>query len=118
MDVLKHLRRKDTAARPEPAPFQFAAGEAGELASVFAAPRWLRDVGRTSWLLVGFFALMAVLIWLLGTTNTIVGTGRGRHDRCDGGDAVRRCRSDVTCPAPRLPGSCSSGWPRSEPSCS
>jgi predicted PurR-regulated permease PerM len=73
MDFLKHLRKKDAAVAPGPAPFQFAAGEAGELASVFAAPRWLRDVGRTSWLLVGFFALMAVLIWLLGTTNTIVG---------------------------------------------
>jgi putative heme transporter len=73
VDILKHLRRKDAATPVEPPAFELAAGEAGELASVFAAPRWLRDLGRTSWLLVGFFALMAVLIWLLGTTSTIVG---------------------------------------------
>jgi predicted PurR-regulated permease PerM len=36
-------------------------------------PRWLRDLGRTSWLLVGLFALLAGLVWLLGTTQTIVG---------------------------------------------
>ena len=59
--------------RAEPAPFELAAAEAGDLASAFAAPRWLRDLGRTSWLLVGFFALMAGVIWLLGTTYTIVG---------------------------------------------
>jgi putative heme transporter len=73
VDFLKHLRRKDAAPAVEPAPFELAAGEAGELASAFAAPRWLRDLGRTSWLLVGFFALMAGAVWLLGTTNTIVG---------------------------------------------
>jgi putative heme transporter len=72
VDVLKHLRRKDAAAA-EPAPFELGAAEAGELASAFAAPRWLRDVGRTSWLLVGFLLLMAGLVWLLGATNTIVG---------------------------------------------
>ena len=69
---MKHLRRKEAVAA-EPAPFELGAGEAGELASAFAAPRWLRDLGRTSWLLVGFFALMAGVIWLLGTTSTIVG---------------------------------------------
>jgi predicted PurR-regulated permease PerM len=73
VDILKHLRRKDAQVRAEPAPFELAAAEAGELASAFAAPRWLRDLGRTSWLLVGFFALMAGVIWLLGTTYTIVG---------------------------------------------
>jgi predicted PurR-regulated permease PerM len=40
---------------------------------VFAAPRWLQDVGRTSWLLVGFLAVMAGVVWLLGATYTIVG---------------------------------------------
>jgi putative heme transporter len=70
---MKHLRKKDAAVAPEPASFELAAAEAGELASVFAAPRWLRDLGRTSWLLVGFLLLMAALVWLLGTTYTIVG---------------------------------------------
>jgi predicted PurR-regulated permease PerM len=43
------------------------------LSTVFSPPRWLRDLGRASWLLVGVFALLAGLIWLLGVTHTIVG---------------------------------------------
>ena len=57
----------------EPAQFELAATDAGELATVFSAPRWLRDLGRTSWLLVGFLALTAAFVWLLGATYTIVG---------------------------------------------
>jgi len=53
--------------------FELAPAEAGELASVFASPRWLRDLGRMCWLLLGVLALLAVLGWLLGTTETIVG---------------------------------------------
>jgi putative heme transporter len=44
-----------------------------ELTTLFAPPRWLRDLGRAAWLLVGVAALLAVLIWLLGTTYEIVG---------------------------------------------
>jgi predicted PurR-regulated permease PerM len=44
-----------------------------ELSTAFAPPRWLRDAGRTAWLLIGFFALIAGLAWLLGATYTIVG---------------------------------------------
>ncbi|HEY1366477.1 MAG TPA: AI-2E family transporter [Gaiellaceae bacterium] len=44
-----------------------------DLADLFAAPRWLRDLGRTSWLLVGFLLLGAGLMWLLAATYTIVG---------------------------------------------
>ena len=69
---MKHLWRNEVVAA-EPVFFELGAGEAGDLGSAFAAPRWLRDLGRTSWLLVGFFALMAGVIWLLGTTYTIVG---------------------------------------------
>jgi putative heme transporter len=43
------------------------------LSTVFSPPRWLRDLGRASWLLVGVFALLAGLIWLLAVTYTIVG---------------------------------------------
>ena len=39
----------------------------------FAATPWLRDLGRTSWLLVGCVLLLAGLIWLLDQTFTIVG---------------------------------------------
>jgi predicted PurR-regulated permease PerM len=68
--VPKRLRKKPAATPPQ---FELAPAEAGELISVFAAPRWLRDLGRTAWLLLGVFFLLAVLGWLLGTTNTIVG---------------------------------------------
>jgi putative heme transporter len=47
--------------------------EPGGLASSFAPPPWLRNVGRTSWLLVGFLVLLAGVIWLLGATYTITG---------------------------------------------
>ncbi len=36
-------------------------------------PRWLRDLGRSSWLLVGLLAVVAGLMWLLAATYTIVG---------------------------------------------
>jgi predicted PurR-regulated permease PerM len=38
----------------------------------FAPPRWLRDIGRTSWLLVGAVLLLVGFIWLIGATSTIV----------------------------------------------
>jgi predicted PurR-regulated permease PerM len=39
----------------------------------FGTPRWLRDLGRSSWLLVGLIALVVGLIWLLAETYTITG---------------------------------------------
>ena len=38
----------------------------------FSAPTWLRDLGFSSWLLVGFVLIIVGLIWLLGETSTIV----------------------------------------------
>jgi putative heme transporter len=38
----------------------------------FSAPTWLRDLGFSSWLLVGFVLLIVGLIWLLDQTSTIV----------------------------------------------
>jgi predicted PurR-regulated permease PerM len=43
------------------------------LSNAFSAPRWLRDVGRSSWLLVGMLLVVLGLIWLLAETYTIVG---------------------------------------------
>jgi predicted PurR-regulated permease PerM len=73
VDILKRLRRREAVSKPEQEPVELAPAEASELATVFAAPRWLRDLGRTSWFLVGVFAVLAALTWLLGTTYTIVG---------------------------------------------
>ena len=39
----------------------------------FGTPRWLRDLGRTSWLLVGLLLVLLGLIWLLAETYTITG---------------------------------------------
>jgi putative heme transporter len=39
----------------------------------FAAPAWLRDLGLTSWFLIGCLALVASIVWLLAAAFTIVG---------------------------------------------
>src|SRR5690242_8348234 len=43
------------------------------LQGAFRTPHWLRDLGRTSWLLVGLLLVLLGLIWLLAETYTIVG---------------------------------------------
>jgi putative heme transporter len=43
------------------------------LRGAFRTPQWLRDLGRSSWLLVGLLLLVVGLIWLLAETYTIVG---------------------------------------------
>ena len=43
-----------------------------DLTNVFAVPQWLRDVGLTSWLLVGIALLLAGMIALLALTSVIV----------------------------------------------
>ena len=71
MELLRRWRHTPAAAAqaPEPIPSR----ELQALSSTFAAPRWLRDLGRTAWLLVGLFALLVGFVWLLGETYTIVG---------------------------------------------
>jgi predicted PurR-regulated permease PerM len=49
------------------------AAELRELEGLYAPPGWLRNLGRTAWLLVGVFALIAGLVWFLGATYTIGG---------------------------------------------
>jgi len=61
------------ATAPAPAAPGIGAGELRELTTVLSAPRWLRDLGRTSWLLVGVFALIVGVVWFLGATYTIGG---------------------------------------------
>jgi predicted PurR-regulated permease PerM len=38
----------------------------------FSAPPWLRNLGFSSWLLVGFVLIIVGVIWLVGQTSTIV----------------------------------------------
>jgi predicted PurR-regulated permease PerM len=51
---------------------QLDAEQLKQLSAVFSAPRWLRDLGVASWLLVGVAALLVGLTWILGITSTIV----------------------------------------------
>jgi predicted PurR-regulated permease PerM len=46
--------------------------DAGDLVAMFASPRWLRDLGRQAWYLVGIALVLVGLVWLLGATATIV----------------------------------------------
>jgi len=42
------------------------------LSGIFAAPKWMRDLGFSAWLLVGAAAALIGAIWLLSLTETIV----------------------------------------------
>src|SRR3954454_959633 len=43
-----------------------------ELTGVFAVRAWIRDLGMTSWLLVGITLLAVAVVWLLSLTHAIV----------------------------------------------
>lgn len=43
-----------------------------ELSGLFTTPAWLRDLGVTSWLLVGVTLLLVGAVWLMALTHTIV----------------------------------------------
>jgi predicted PurR-regulated permease PerM len=58
--------------RDEPQVVEIAIDQLRELSAVFAAPRWLRDLGVASWLLVGVAGLVVGLVFLLAATSTIV----------------------------------------------
>jgi putative heme transporter len=68
------LRRRRVGGDEAPAAHEdeFVEIDPRELAGVFAAPSWLRDVGFTAWLLVGVALFLAGAIWLLSLTETIV----------------------------------------------
>jgi predicted PurR-regulated permease PerM len=59
-------------ARPEPATDASDAFEPHDLSGLFAAPRWLRDLGTSAWLAVGVTLFVVALVWLLSLTQTIV----------------------------------------------
>jgi len=44
----------------------------GALTGIFAAPKWMRDLGFTAWLVVGVAAALVGGIWLISLTQTIV----------------------------------------------
>jgi predicted PurR-regulated permease PerM len=64
-------RHGDDPDRPR-AEEEYVEIDAAALTGVFAAPRWLRDVGLTAWLLVGVALFLVGSVWLLALTNSIV----------------------------------------------
>jgi predicted PurR-regulated permease PerM len=74
---IRRAKDKDGATAGEPARdveravVQLDEEQLGQLSAVFAAPRWLRDLGFASWLLAGVILLLIGLIWLVGATSEI-----------------------------------------------
>jgi putative heme transporter len=64
---LRRRRASGTSAEDE-----FIEIDPSELSGLFAAPRWLRDLGITAWLLVGVVLLLVGLISILSLTQVIV----------------------------------------------
>ncbi len=80
---LPSWRHKDRAAEraveaePDPVPsepqtIKLDTSQLRELSAVFAAPRWLRDIGIASWLLVGLALFLVGMVALLAITSVIV----------------------------------------------
>jgi predicted PurR-regulated permease PerM len=55
----------------EPEVVQLDEAQLGQLSAVFAAPRWLRDLGLAAWLITGVLLVLVGLIWLVGATSEI-----------------------------------------------
>lgn len=71
---MRYVRRvEETLTDVDASPDQTAGTGRAQLSAAFRTPVWLRNVGRSSWLLVGALALVGGLIWLLAATYTIVG---------------------------------------------
>jgi putative heme transporter len=73
MNLPRFRRHSDDAPppRPDEEEHHVIQVDVEQLSAVFAAPRWLRDLGLASWFLVGVAALLAGLVVLLGATSAI-----------------------------------------------
>jgi predicted PurR-regulated permease PerM len=66
-----HRKRRDTPRAESVEEHHVIQIDTEELSAVFAAPRWLRDLGLLSWFLVGVAFLLAGLVLLVGATSAI-----------------------------------------------
>jgi predicted PurR-regulated permease PerM len=66
------LHRRPREAREEGQTEEVVEIDARALSGLFTTPGWLRDLGVTSWLLVGVTLLLVGLVWLMSLTSTIV----------------------------------------------
>ncbi len=69
---MRFLRRRRPVVPAREARAAVAEIAPGELARLFEAPRWLRSLGRTSWLTIGIAGILVGLVWILGITSSIV----------------------------------------------
>ena len=70
--MIRGRLRRDRGGREGGPGAEYVEIDPTELAGLFTAPRWLRDLGLMAWLLVGVAAALAGAIWLLALTQTIV----------------------------------------------
>jgi len=68
---MRHIRTRRPPSQPDDGA-QAAAFEPRDLSGLFAAPRWLRDLGTSAWLAVGVTLLVVGAVWILALTQTIV----------------------------------------------
>jgi len=66
------MRLDRNAVAEPPPPIGLDRDDLARLSGTFRAPRWLADLGRTSWLIVGVLLVLVGLVWLLGETAVIV----------------------------------------------
>jgi predicted PurR-regulated permease PerM len=70
--IRARLRRRDRGGEGGGTEEEVVEIEPGELTGLFATPRWLRDMGLSSWFLVGVTLLLVGAVWLISLTHTIV----------------------------------------------
>jgi predicted PurR-regulated permease PerM len=66
------LHRRPKPGREEEHAEEVVEIDPRELTGLFTTPGWLRDIGVSSWLLVGVTLLLVGLVWLMALTSTIV----------------------------------------------
>ena len=72
MNIPRFRHKRDDSPRPDGnEQHDVIQVDVEQLADVFSAPRWLRNLGLASWLLVGVAALVVGLILLVGATSAI-----------------------------------------------
>jgi predicted PurR-regulated permease PerM len=55
------------------AALELNAEDLSRLSTTFSPPKWLRDLGRASWLIAGVLVVLIGLMWLIGETSEILG---------------------------------------------
>ena len=105
----------------EPEVVQLDEAQLGQLSAVFAAPRWLRDLGLAAWLITGVLLVLVGVIWLVGATSEITQpliaafvvacvfcrSSAGSRATASGGRELRGSRSSCSWPS-RSSWACSS----------